>query len=321
MKTLHTLLLCTLMLIPQASTHTASLATTLAHDCIDTLKTGVPIALSSAILWHIFYRIPHHWPDVSQPTADFIRTTWKAQGLKDADQVLLKRIPDDSFMAKVVVYTQELPGALVVGLPFIKRVEKLLEQQEQIRQRLTESINATTQKQLHAEYELLEQELDECRFVCGHERVHQERHHAYKLLFAQCCAPFLVYMTFKQAAQLLRNYNLLPFIAAYLEWETCRSAAQIGILWMIAHLYEQQADLHASTDPRVIKAGIKLFKRAQQQKVPEMGPVGYRVKLMSWVLKYTHPVLQERIWYLSLALKKLNQPLESSTELGACVPP
>lgn len=305
MKRLRIIFFCAL--VAKAPTlHSSSLPYIIANDCIDTLKTGIPIALFSGILWHIAYRVPHDWPDVTEPTASFIYNTWKQQGFKQADTVLLKRIPNDSFMAKVVVYTQELPGALAVGLPFIKRVEHLLTKKTQIKNSLALTTDASTIQTLHAQYTLLEQELNECRFVCGHERVHQERHHAYKLLLTQSCAPFLVYMVSKHGAQMLNHYNILPVVATLLQWKIFRSTTEIFIFWLKAHLYERDADLHASTDPQVIKAGIKLFKRAQQQKVPEMGPVGYRVKLMSWLLKYTHPVLQERIWYLSMALKKLH---------------
>lgn len=292
---------------------------TLKNQSLTLLKEGAPGALVSAALWRIAYDVPHNWPDVSEPTASFIKTTWKEQGFLQADAVLLKQIPADSFMAKAVVYTQELPGALAVGLPFIRRVEKLLQQKEEIAQQLRHATLSNKQQLLKEELSALEDELDECRFVCGHERVHQERGHAYKILITQCIASFVVYSALQQTGKLLRYYDVCPWLALFLEWKiTCpwftrlewtpsQSAAEIGIFWFAAHLYEREADVHASTDPKVIEAGIRLFKKAQKQKVPEMGPVGYRTKMMSWVLKYTHPVLSERIWYLTTALKKLRQ--------------
>lgn len=314
MKIVYSLLIC-LTLTQPVSTYTSSMFTTFSTECIDTFKAGLPGALLSAVLWRIAYDVPHTWPDVTQPTASFIKKTWKDQGFLEADSVILKQIPADSFMAKVVVYTQEFPGALAVGLPFIRRVEKLLAQQEEIAQKLTCVDDATRRSLLEQERIIIEEELDECRFVCGHERVHQEQGHAYKILITQCIAPFAVYIAAKQSAKLLRHYNILPWMAPCLEWKATRSAAEIGIFWITAHLYEREADLHASTNPKVIKAGINLFKRAQNQKVPEMGPVGYRTKMMAWLLKYTHPVLSERIWYLTMALRKFTPQTKVASDL------
>jgi hypothetical protein len=293
------------MCLQPAHISPSSLLASVGTECVDTFKAGLPGAVISTLLWCLAYDVPHTWPDVTGETEQFIRKTWKEQGFSEADNVILKQIPADSFMAKVVVYTQEFPGALAIGLPFIRRVEKLLAQQEQIKKELLRVDDTTRRRLLERELALIETELDECRFVCGHERVHQEQGHAYKILITQCVAPFAVYVVAQQSARILRKYERLAWIAPCLEWKATRSAAEIGIFWLKAHLYEREADLHASTDPKVIEAGISLFKKAQNQKVPEMGPVGYRTKLMSWLLKYTHPILSERIWYLTTALKKL----------------
>lgn len=311
MKRLPTLLLSCIMI---SGIHTVLPADS-NQDYFDILKTGSFYAVSSLLIYYVGYSIPYKWQNVSEPTAGFIRTTWKEQGFANADNAILKEIPNDSFMAKVVVYTQELPGGLAVGAPFIKRVELLLSQRSEVEEALQKTTQELEHELLQHRLQQIEEELNECRFVCGHERVHQERNHAYHMLLIQCCTPFIVCATGKYGARLLDSYQVVPLLANLLRLRMLHSAAQIGLFWLIAHVYEQQADLHASKDPHVLQAGIRLFKRAQQQKVPEMGPVDYRAKLLSWVIKYTHPVLQERIWYLTLALKKAGHESSVSQEV------
>ncbi|MFT6765653.1 MAG: hypothetical protein ACJAZS_000532, partial [Alteromonas naphthalenivorans] len=102
------------------------------QDAKDTLATGMPIAIGATALWYLANRIPYDWKNLTNPSSEFIYKTWEDQGFSRARHVLLKRIPHDSALSKIVVYTQELPGALAVGEPFIVRIESLLQQKEDL---------------------------------------------------------------------------------------------------------------------------------------------------------------------------------------------
>jgi len=157
----------------------------LVQDAKDTLSTGMPVALSAACLWYYANRIPHDWQTVKGPAADFIYETWKEQGFTTQYPIALKRIPPHSVLGKIVVYTQELPTAVAIGEPFIQRIERLLKAKKNL---LSQQI--TTQRECELQH--IEDQLDECRFVCGHERVHKEQNHAYKFLLLQLLAPFFI---------------------------------------------------------------------------------------------------------------------------------
>src|SRR3989338_772809 len=94
-----------------------TLASIIVSDIADTLTTGMPVACLGALRWYFFNKIPDEWHDVPEEVAFFIIETWKSQGFKDADKVALSRIDPKSVLARLVVYTQERPGALLVGEP------------------------------------------------------------------------------------------------------------------------------------------------------------------------------------------------------------
>lgn len=290
----------------------ASIGTKIKDDISDTLATGMPIALFSGIWWAVANRVPRKWPDLSDPAATFIRKTWKEQGFSHPEKIMLKEIPADSFLAKVIMYTQELPHALAVGVPFKKRIEVLLYEQTRLQAALQK--NCTDGMRLAYEKRLQEVEegLAECRFVCGHERVHKERSHTYQMLLIQFIAPFILHSFLKHTANALDRRELCPTFSLLLRKNITRSTLEMIIFWMTAHIFERDADLHASKNPDEIKAGIQLFVRAKALKEVRAHARGVRTMVLLWFLKYTHPTTSERLEYLEKALKKAKNRLKQS---------
>ena len=227
------------------------------------------------------------------PVADFIHTTWRDQGLMRKKPIVLKCIPPDSVLGKIVVYTQELPGAVAVGQPFIDRIEYLLHEKKNI---LIQPITLRSKKVLQA----IEYELDECRFVCGHERVHKENHHTYKILTLQFMAPFFVYSALKHTRAVMQHNS----VGISFDWGVSRgitrSAVELLVGLIFARYIECNADIYASDDPKIVRAGLRLFEKAQQAK-PKRSQIKskqYVELLLKWIFKYTHPTLIERIAYM-----------------------
>lgn len=275
------------------------------QDAKDTLSTGMPIALSAAFLWFYANRIPHDWQTIEGPVADFIYATWKEQGLVREKPIALKRIPPGSVLGKIVGYTQELPRAVAIGDLFIKRVKRLLDAKNNL-------LNQPKTVQRDYELEKIEDELDECRFVCGHERVHKECNHAYKFLILQCLAPFFVYSGLKHArAVMVHNQWKTPF-----DWSLSRgltrSSIELVIGIIFARYIEYQADIYASDDPKIVRAGLHLFQRAQNSKTKRSfhKPSQHMETALKWIFKYAHPTLIERIAYMKKRLEYLEKKRE-----------
>lgn len=282
----------------------SSIGSKIIDDISDTLATGMPIALFSGVWWAVANRVPTKWPDLSEPAASFIRNTWKEQGLPHPEKIILKEIPASSLFAKVIMYTQELPHALAVGIPFKKRIELFLQEQEVLRARLREvheddSLYEADKKRLKE----VEEGLAECRFVCGHERVHKERSHTYRMLLIQFIAPFILHSFLKHSANALDRHEMVPNFSLMLRKNMTRATLEMIIFWVTAHLFEREADLHASKNPVEIKAGIHLFTRARASKETRKQSKGVRMTIFLWFLKYTHPTTSERLKYLNKALK------------------
>lgn len=272
-------------------------------DIHDTVATGVPIALVAAVWWAIANRVPTQWADLPDPAASFIRTTWKQQGFLEADTVDLKEIPHDSLFARVIMYTQELPNALGVGGAFRTKIELLLAEKEELSKKLLEDMSALEKEECIERDLCVERQLNECRFVCGHERVHKEEGHTFRMLIIQCLAPFIVYSLFKHTANFLEAQQSHQQVVALLRKSGMRSLCEMLIFWCSAHWYERKADKYASDDPEVILAGIDLFEKAHQ-KIVRSAKVDTVAHIVSWFLKYTHPTSSERIAYLKESLKK-----------------
>lgn len=279
-----------------------ALASKIVADVTDTLVTGVPIAVFAGIWWAVANRVPQSWQDVPEPAATFIKTTWKQQGFAEADRILLKEIPADSLFAKVIMYTQELPHALAVGIPFRLLIENCLSQKEELSKRFQLATDVTEKSRCQNQLEEIERKLDECRFVCGHERVHKENNHTFRMLIIQFIAPFVVHSCLKYTAGILENREMLPTVSTILRKKTTRSAFEMLIFWCSAHWYERQADMYASSDPEVIEAGIRLFERAREQKASGTYRFDAYKTVLLWILKYTHPTTSERIEYLKKQL-------------------
>ncbi len=288
----------------------SSIGSKIADDISDTLSTGIPIALFSGVWWAVANRVPNKWPDLSDPAASFIRNTWKEQGLAHPEKIILKEIPAHSLFAKVIMYTQELPHALAVGVPFKKRIEKLLREHALLQVRIGQECDDQT----HADYKKRLQEVEaglaECRFVCGHERVHKERAHTYQMLLIQFVAPFVLLSLLKHSANALDRREMLPLLSGVLRKNSTRATLEMLIFWLTAHLFEREADLHASENPAEIKAGIELFMRAKASKEVRKQTQGVRMTTFLWFLKYTHPTTPERLKYLNKALKRAKKRLQ-----------
>lgn len=274
-------------------------------DAKDTLSTGMPVALSAVALWYWANRIPNNWKTVTGSVADFIYTTWKEQGLVRKRPIALKCIPRDSVLGKIVVYTQELPGTVAIGEPFIQKIQKLLDAKKNL---LTQS--KTLQKEI--ELQRIEEQLDECRFVCGHERVHKERNHTHKFLILQALAPFFIYSSLKHTRALLIHKKFkTPF-----DWSVSRgvtrSSLEIIVGLVFARYVECKADMYASEDLKILRAGLRLFERAQNSKAqyPVKKPSQYIEVVMKWIFKYAHPTLIERIAYMKRRIAYLEKKRE-----------
>jgi chaperonin cofactor prefoldin len=285
------------------------------QDAKDTIATGMPIAVGAAALWYFANRIPHEWENLAHPSSEFIYKTWEDQGFLKSRKVLLKRIPSNSILAKIVVYTQELPGALAVGEPFIKRIESLLKQQTLFINKLQE--HPEQEKKLMQKLGEVEDGLDECRFVCGHERVHKECHHTYQLLITQFTAPFIVYSYFKHTRMFIQKKYSLPLVEWTLRRSVSRSGAEVFIGWLRAQSIEYSADIHASDDPKILRAGLRLFKRALDNRSVKRSRVQPHLteSIMGWVFRYTHPTLGNRIHYLTKHIEKLEKKIKERREL------
>lgn len=279
------------------------------QDVTDTVSTGMPIAVLAATVWYIANRIPHEWEDLEGPAAEFIFETWEDQDFLKARSVLLKRIPLNSVLSRLVVYTQELPGAMAVGQPFVERIESLLEQKTSLITLLVK--NPEKEDTIRQQLREVEKGLDECRFVCGHERVHKECHHTYQLLGTQFMAPFIVYSFFKHVRMLIAKKMSLPVIEWVLQRSMTRSSAEILIGWLRAYQVECDGDIYASDDPEILRAGLRLFKRAQKKRNEKCEffkpPKDLPERFIGLILKYTHPTLDQRIKYLTGHIKEMEE--------------
>ena len=158
----------------------------------------------------------------------------------------------------------------------------------------------------------MEAGLAECRFVCGHERVHKERAHTYQMLLIQFIAPFILHSLLKHSANALDRREMLPAVSVMLRKNITRATLEMLVFWVTAHIFEREADLHASGNPAEIKAGIDLFTRARASKGTHKESQGMRMTVFLWFLKYTHPTTLERLKYLNKALKRAKIRSEQS---------
>jgi len=291
----------------------SSVGSKIVDDISDTLSTGMPIALFSALWWAIANRVPRKWQNLSEPAASFIRTTWKEQGLAFPEKIIIKEIPVNSIFSKVIMYTQELPHALAVGIPFKKRIEKLLLEKSLLEVYCAQESNDHTREAYKKKLKEVEAGLAECRFVCGHERVHKERSHTYQMLLIQFIAPFILHSLLKHSANAFDRHEMWPEVSVILRKNITRATLEMLVFWLTAHIFEKEADLHASKNPAEIKAGIDLFTKARESKGAHKKVQGIRMTLCLWFLKYTHPTTPERLKYLTNALKqaknKMKEPL------------
>jgi hypothetical protein len=290
-----------------------SIGSKIVDDISDTLSTGMPIALFSGIWWAVANRVPRKWADLSDPAATFIRQTWKEQGLAHPEKIILKEIPAHSLFAKVIMYTQELPHALAVGIPFKKRIEKLLREHSFLQVRLSQDADGPLREGYKKRLQEVEDGLAECRFVCGHERVHKERAHTYQMLLIQFIAPFILHSLLKHSANALERRAVNPLFPDLLRQNMTRATLEMLIFWLTAHIFEREADLHASGNPVEIKAGIELFMRARASKGVRKHTPGMRMTVFLWFLKYTHPTTPERLKYLNKALNRAKNRLQKSS--------
>ena len=282
----------------------ASFSEIVISDIADTLTTGMPVAFLGAVRWYLFNKIPYNWHDVPKEVADFIIETWKDQGFHDANKIVLKRIDASSVLARLVVYTQERPGALLVGEPFIQKLTALLAKKNTLLQALHDEIDQDKKQEFLHILEIIEDGLDELKFVCSHERVHKERDHIYKLLVVSVVSSFLVYSSFKhmglvsdreqQSSRLRRLIENIP-----------RTSTEFAIGWFFEHKFERDADLYASRDPKIIRAGLRLFKRALHAHTRGTNKQALEEYVLGKFFKYAHPSLSERIRYLEQLLKKI----------------
>ncbi len=280
------------------------------EDARDTLYTGMPVALSAAVVWAVANRIPTEWKMVDGEVAEFIYTTWQEQGFDKARTVILKRIPTESILSRLVVYTQELPGALAIGEQFIEKIQTLLDEKKILESALENSSCTVKRTALIKSLESIEEGLDECRFVCGHERVHKERHHTYTLLGVQFLAPFFVYSLFKYTRKgLVKSAYHNESVEWFLQRSVARSAAELAIGWVHAREAEFDADIYASSDPKILRAGLRLFKRALAQKAVRRVQRQQTTTefIVGAVLKYSHPALSERIAHLEKRIQELEE--------------
>lgn len=280
------------------------------EDVSDTLSTGVPVALAAAAVWAIANHIPHDWQDLEGPAADFIYTTWQEQGFKRPYSVLLKKIPPSSVLSRLVVYTQELPGALAVGNQFVERITQLLEEKELFKKQLSTEQNPLKQAHLKETLKKIEEGLDECRFVCGHERVHKEKRHTYQLLTTQFLAPFVVYSFLKYMRTLLAKQYPNSYLHSWImQTGPVRTSLELLIGWLRTRQFEYQADIYASQDPKILRAGLRMFKRALRKKLTKLPthPKELAEIAIGWILQYTHPTLPERVYYLERYIKRLEK--------------
>lgn len=282
----------------------------IAEDARDTLYTGMPVALSAAVLWGIANRIPTEWKTVDGEVAEFIYITWQEQGFSKARTVILKRIPKESILSRLVVYTQELPGALAIGEQFIEKIQMLLDEKKILEAIIETAVNATKHSALLAALHEVEEGLDECRFVCGHERVHKERSHTYRLLGVQFLAPFFVYSFLKYFRKgLAKSVYHTESVEWFLQKNSVRSFIELLIGWIHARQAECDADIYASSDIKILRAGLRLFKKALTQKT--VTNIKRKKPFLEFVvgacLKYTHPGLSERITYLEKRIKELEK--------------
>jgi hypothetical protein len=279
------------------------------QDIKDTFLTGMPVACTAAVFWAFANRIPAAWKTLEGPASDFIYTTWNDQGFTPTSRVLLKCIPADSTLARLGVYTQELPGALGVSDTFVSLIESLLLEEEELQHALMHCTNFTVKKRLEIELKDVTHRLNECRFVCGHERVHKQYRHTYQLLGIQFLAPFFVYSAFKIMRKCLRANNNYPLCYYGLQDNIVRSATELAIGVVAARQFEYNADVSASKDIVVLKAGLGLFKKTLSKKISQFssGPKQIAELLVGWLLQYTHPTLPERVWYLSRYIDSLEK--------------
>ena len=211
------------------------------------------------------------------------------------------------------MYTQELPHALAVGIPFKKRIEKFLHEQASLQLSLAQgSDDQITREAYKKRLQEVEAGLAECRFVCGHERVHKERGHTYQMLLIQFIAPFVLLSLLKHSANALDRREKYSMLSAILRKNITRATLEMLIFWLTAHMFEREADLHASGNPAEIKAGIELFTRARASKGERKHMQGMRMTIFLWFLKYTHPTTPERLKYLKKALKRAKSRLPFS---------
>lgn len=272
------------------------------HHVIDVVATGMPVAFSGLVLWAFFNRIPRHWKPLTGDVAEFIYTSWEQQKFKKARSIALKRIPDNSVFFKVVVFTQELPGVLAIGEPFIKKLEMLLKKRNDLLSALQATDTAVMRLELQKKLQKIDDELDEYRFICGHERVHKEQHHIYKSLLIQLAAPFVVY-TFSKMAQKMIHVYYKKDVGSFMVHSTTRSAFEILIGLFYARKFEYDADRLASDDRKIQEAGLRFFIRCNEKQKRLLKKSKDKLeKLLGFCLYYTHPTLQERIILLKRML-------------------
>lgn len=270
----------------------------------ETFSTGMPVAFSTLVFWAFLNRIPHNWKTVDENVAEFIYTTWEQQGFSKARSVVLKKIPKDSFLFNIIVFTQDLPGALALGEPFVEKLKLLLEERKHLLQQKALG-DIHKESILRNRLEDVEKSLDIFRFMCGHERVHKQLHHIYKLLFIQCCAPFVVYGSCKLLKYALEKVTNRQCNASFVLNAMTRSCLELLVGFIYARKFEYDADRLASCHRHVQEAGLQLFvqSKKQQENVAQK-PLKKLEKIIGWALYYTHPTLQERIILLTRMLKK-----------------
>ncbi len=225
----------------------------------ETVSTGMPITLMVMVWWVLAHRMADYWPDLSDPAASFIRKTWKDQGFSKADQVVLKEIPLDSIFSKIFTDTQQLPNVLGVGMQFRKKIEKLLIEKNNLLLKMNMSCDSFEIFELKKKLRTVENGLQHCRFVCGHERVHTEEGHMFRIVMIQCLAPFVIHSLLKYITSLVERYEIDPRYSTVLRKNITRSLLEMGTLWCAAHWYERKANLNASHHLDGVDGGICLL--------------------------------------------------------------
>ena len=142
----------------------------------------------------------------------------------------------------------------------------------------------------------------------SNECVKKESYHIYKMLMVSIFSSFIVYSSFKHAGLAYDRTTEQPRMRRYLE-TIPRTVTEFAIGWFFEHKFECDADIYASRDPKIIRAGLRLFKRAlhthSRMYKREKKAEALEEFVLGIIFKYAQPSLKERIAYLERLLAEI----------------